>query len=119
MMKATTVSNQIKITIVKRRFQGAAFMPINNHAAIVSTLFGEQERLCRKVEAVSLIVLLGEEYRIGSRSASQVKHPGAQGAWLQVCMQSFQSMERSDPIGYDRPSGKSRTRPRQMTALRS
>jgi len=77
MMKATTVSNQIKITIVKRRFQGAAFMPINNHAAIVSTLFGEQERLCRKVEAVSLIVLLGEEYRIGSRSASQVKHPRA------------------------------------------
>jgi len=52
-------------------------MPINNHAAIVSTLFGEQERLCRKVEAVSLIVLLGEEYRIGSRSASQVKHPRA------------------------------------------
>ena len=84
MVTATSVSNQIKIIIAKGRTQSATLVPIYKHATIASPLLGEQKRLCRKIEAVNLEVLLGEEYRIRPRSAPQVEDPRP---WSEPCSQ--------------------------------
>jgi hypothetical protein len=76
-VKAAAVGDQIKIVVIERRIQSAAFAPINDDVLFARALLGKPERRFGKVDAVDFKVLLCEEDRIGSRSASQVKHPSA------------------------------------------
>ena len=88
MVTAAAVGNQIKIAIAKGRTQCATLVPIYKHATIVSPLLSELKRLSRKIEAVNLEVLLGEEYRVRPGSASQVKNPRA---WSEPCSQDIRN----------------------------